>query len=146
MKRLITLMMTLALALSCVFSVSAFAATPETADTRASLYFNSYSATIVPEGGGDITIEAIVKAKKVMSKLSIKKIVVQEKNGSSWTSVKTFTDTTNPSFAVENRMTNAVDVTYSGTKGKEYRAQVTVYAADASGSDTKTFTSTAKTA
>lgn len=146
MKRLFTLMMTLALALSCVFSVSAFAADPETADNRASLYFASYRAAINSQGDGNLVVNANAQTNKVVNELRIKKIVIQEKSGSTWKTVKTFTDTTNASFIAKNDAYIDVSVKYSGTKGKTYRAQATVYAGDASGSDTKTCTSSSITA
>lgn len=145
MKKLITLAMSFIFAFTCLFSISAFAAEEEI-QPYASLYFDRYSAEVVPEGDGDITIEASVKTKMGMKELGFTKIIIQEKSGSSWTDVATYTSAKNPEFMKQNVITHSVSVPYSGTKGKSYRAKVTVYAKDADGSDTKTFTSPSKTA
>ena len=145
MKKLITAAMIFIFAFTCLFSISAFAA-EEQFQPRASLYFDSYSATVIPEGGGEITIDMSVEAKKIVTELGFKKVVIQEKSGSSWTDVKTLTSTSYSSFIAKNDAVHAASVSYDGTTGKSYRAKVTVYAKDASGSDTKTVTTSAKIA
>ena len=82
-----------------------------------------------------------VTTKKNASELGFTKVIVQEKSGSSWTDVATYTSTKNSEFIIKNALAHSASVSYSGTEGKSYRAKVTVYAKDANGSDTKTFTS-----
>lgn len=71
MKKILTLMMTLAFTLSCFFSITAYAA--ENVEPYASTYFSSYSAEIIPNGSGEITIRYSVKAKKTMTELGAPK-------------------------------------------------------------------------
>ena len=137
MKKLITAAMTFIFAFTCLFSISAFAS-EEQIQPRASLYFDKYSAEVKSKGGGDITITMSVTTKKNASELGFTKVIVQEKSGSSWTDVATYT---NSEFIIKNALAHSASVSYSGTEGKSYRAKVTVYAKDANGSDTKTFTS-----
>ena len=140
MKKLITLMMTLAFTLSCFFSISAYAAQNNTTEPYASTYFANYSAEIIPGNDGEIIIRYSVQAKTTMTELGASKVVVQEKSGSTWTNKKTFNKSTTPSMVGSNRAVFSKDLSYSGTEGKEYRAVVTFYAKDSSGSDTKTYT------
>lgn len=145
MKKLITAVMTFIFAFTCLFSISAFAS-DEQIQPRASVYFDSYSATVIPEGGGNITVEITVEAKKSMTELGFTKVIIQEKNGSSWADVKTFTHSEFPFLITKNGIVHAATLSYEGISGKIYRAKITVYAKNASGSDTKTFTSSDKTA
>ena len=138
MKKILTLMMTLAFTLSCFFSITAYAA--ENVEPYASTYFSSYSAEIIPNGSGEITIRYSVKAKKTMPELGASKVVVQEKSGSTWTDKKTFSKSTTPSMVASNKPIFTKDLKYSGTEGKEYRAVITFYAKDSNGSDTKVYT------
>lgn len=145
MKKLITVAMIFIFAFTCLFSISAFAA-EEQFQPRASLYFNKYSAEVDSEGGGDITITMSVTTKASVKELGFTKVIVQEKSGSSWADIATFTSTKNPDFIKQNGSAHSTSVSYSGTEGKSYRAKVTVYAKDANGSDSKTFTSSSATA
>ena len=143
MKRLITLMMTLAFTLSCFFSISAYAAQDNqdnTAIPYASTYFSNYSAEIIPKNNGKITIRYSVQAKTPMIELGASKVVVQEKSGSTWTDKKTFKKSTTSSMVGSNKAVFSKDLSYSGTEGKDYRAIVTFYAKDSNGSATKTYT------
>lgn len=143
MKKLITLMMTLAFTLSCFFSISAYAAQDNQDNIikpYASTYFSNYSAEIIPNRNGEITIRYSDQAKTPMTELGASKVVVQEKSGSAWTDKKTFKKSTTPSMVGSNRAVFSKDLSYSGTAGKEYRAIVTFYAKNSSGSDTKTYT------
>ncbi|MCI8702917.1 MAG: hypothetical protein HFE60_01240 [Anaerotignum sp.] len=145
MKKLITAAMTFIFAFTCLFSISAFAS-DEQIQPRASLYFDNYSSEVIPEGGGKISIDVSVKTKMVVKELGFTKVIVQEKSGTTWTDVATFTSTKNPELITKNTSSHGASVSYSGTKGKSYRAKVTVYAKDADGSDSKTFTSSSATA
>lgn len=145
MKKLITLAVTFIFAFTCFFSTSAFASDKQI-QPYASLYFDKYSAEVDLEGGGDITIIASVTTKTPVKELGFTKVIVQEKSGSGWTDVATYTSVKNPDFITKDSLAYSVSVPYNGTQGKSYRARVTVYAKDANGSDTKTFTSSGKTA
>lgn len=146
MKKLIATTLTLLFALSCIFSVSAFAATSEQAEPFASTYISAHSTSITPEGNGDITITYTVRAKDKMTKLGASKVVIQKKTSSSWSNVKTYTSSTTPSMIASNKATFTKDLSYSGTKGTQYRTVVTFYAENSTGSDTINETSASCTA
>lgn len=141
MKKLVTLIMVL----SCIFSSYAFAAQPVEIETYASSYFDNYSISLSNEGDGDIKIKYFVAGKNIMDELGVKKIIIQEKTNSSWDDVKTYNSSSYSSFISKDIRSKDGSITYSGEKGNTYRAKVTFYAKDSSGSATKTSTSSSIT-
>lgn len=147
MKKFITLLMTLVFTMSYFFSVSAFAAEMEEITPYASDYFSSYDVAITSLGDGELRINITANGKKIMTEIGATKVVLKEYNGSSWTTVKTFTSSSYPDLMGYNKRTHAGSVSYyNATDGKKYQATATFYAKDASGSDTKTSTSISVTA
>lgn len=145
MKKLIALTMTLTFILSCICSSYAFAAQPEETEPYASSYFSTYAVELSDAGSGKVKVEYNVKGKSSVEEVGVKKIIIQEKNGSTWDDVKTYTSSNYPSFIVTGTTLAKGSVTYKGDKGNTYRAKVTFYAKDASGSATKTSTSSSLT-
>lgn len=145
MKKLIALTMTLTFVLSCIISSHVFAAQSEELAPYASSYFATYAVELSDAGSGRVKVEYNVKGKSTVEEIGVKKIIIQEKNGSTWNDVQTYTSSNYPSFIVTGTTLANGSVTYSGDEGSTYRAKVTFYAKDASGSATKTSTSSSLT-
>lgn len=119
-----------------------FAAVP-----RASEYISSGNAASTATAvKGEIEITYDVTGRGRMTKIGASKIIVQEKNGGSWETVKTFWGSVSNGMLDENTTSHAGSVTYTGTSGKQYRAIVTVYAENSGGSDSRTVTTAAVSA
>lgn len=140
MKKIITLLMTLIFTMSCFFSISAFAAELEENTPYASTYFSSYNAAITSLGDGKIKINVYANGKRTMTQIGATKVVLKESDGSGWTTVKTFNYSSYPDLMGYNQKSHVGSVSYNGISGKKYQAIVTFIAKDASGSDTKTYT------
>lgn len=142
MKKSMSFFFALALLLSlCVCSVEAASfADFDTEAARASDYFVVYSTNATSPEKGKIAIDFGVFAKRDMQSIGAKKIVIQEKNGSTWTDVATKNGTIYNGLLDSNVDSYSSTYTYAGTSGKTYRAIVTVYAKDALGDDSRTVT------
>ena len=145
MKRTFAYFITLIIALASLLPATAFAANQEFVP-YASTYFSSYNAEVIPEGDGDISIEYTVQAKTKMLELGASKVVIQEKSGSTWDDVKTYSKSTTPSLIAENRTIFTKTLSYSGDSNKEYRAIITFYAKNSAGTSTRTYTTDSITA
>lgn len=116
-----------------VLSTTAFAA--EAPEPRASMFFTSSSVYFWHASGDDYQIWFDVTAKSRMTELGASKIVVEQSSDLvNWTPVKTFnkssyTQMTTTSTAV----TYANYVPYTPADGYAYRAVVTLYARNSSG-------------
>lgn len=64
-------------------------------------------------------------------------MVVQQKVGSSWSSVQYYDAATTSGLLAANRAFCTHTVTYQGEAGQSYRAVVTFYAGDSTGHDTR---------
>jgi hypothetical protein len=132
---------------SAILLISMSAAIPASAGVlRASLYLDDYSAWAAATGGGQVRIDFDVTAVSLANSVGATQIVVQRKNGSSWTNVQTFNSSSTSGMLASNTLSHCGCVTYSGASGSEYRAVVTVYAKIGSGSDSKTVTTGSVTA
>jgi hypothetical protein len=107
---------------------------------HASSYLFQYSASVTAAGSGQVKIDFEVDAMSLADLVGATSIVVQKKNGSSWTNVQTYAGTTANSMLGSDCLSHCSSKTYSGTSGGEYRAVVTVYAKIGSGSDSKSVT------
>ncbi|MDR1156845.1 MAG: hypothetical protein LBK75_00850 [Oscillospiraceae bacterium] len=135
-----TTALTMALVLSLITSIPASAA-----QLRASQYLSSYSA-FASASGGRITVEYSVFATGIADEVGASQIVIQRKNGSTWTSVKTFNRSSYPALIDEDCLFYLNTVTYDGTSGQQYRAVVTIYAKIGSGSSSYNYTTNTVTA
>ncbi|MDR1158498.1 MAG: hypothetical protein LBK75_09405 [Oscillospiraceae bacterium] len=73
-------------------------------------------------------------------------IVIQRKDGSVWTGIKTFSRSSYPDLIDEDCLFYSNSVTYDGTSGQQYRAVVTMYAKIGSGSSSYNYTTNTVTA
>ena len=92
-------------------------------------------------GGGSIGFTADMSTIGAVDKLGFEYIRIQEKQGSSWVTVKSTSD----KYGYNRSMYN-YSLSYDGTSGEQYRAVVKFYAKDGSISDTKVLTSSVMTA
>ena len=113
---------------------------------RASDYLNYYSAYALASSNGTVIIEFEVDGAGRMDLVGSSYVIVQEKSGSNWVGVSTYWGSSSNGMLGENTVSHIGKVTYSGTRGKEYRAIVTVYAENSTGDDSRTIITNSVTA
>lgn len=119
----------------CLFTTTAYAA--EITESRASNYFWRTSAYLDLVSGRTFEIWFDVEAVDIMDELGVKTIKVQRSsNGSSWSTMATYTKADYSQMMDYNSAGHADCITYTGTAGYYYRALVTFYAKNSSGSST----------
>ena len=134
MKKATVTLMACVLAASSCYAVPAFAAEStieqivEQMDENISVpyaykYFEKRTVDITSEGNGYMNIGVQIRGTNSTKEIHIKKIIVQKKNNSGWTNVKTFTESEYPEFRVRDSYLG-VDVTFKGIKGATYKALV----------------------
>lgn len=140
MKKAISIILTLALLISC-FCVSAFAVAPE---PRASLTLTRYLAVL--ESGnidGEIKLSFDVLASSIANSLGVKTIKIYNSDGSY---VKTIAGSTSNGLTATNHVLHTGTYDCSVTSGMSYYAEVTVYATVGSVSDSRTIVTDVVTA
>lgn len=113
---------------------------------EASDYLSAYTASADASGSGKVNINYTVVSYDSMTQIGASEVAVQQKVGSSWSTVKYFDAATTPGLLTSNRSSYSNTITYQGTSGKVYRAVVTVYAGDSTGHDTRDVTTSSVTA
>ena len=68
-----------------------------------------------------------VSATRTIGCLGAKLIVIEMKDGGSWTPIKTYTGTTSNGMLVLNDFDHGGSIAYQGTSGTKYRAVVTIF-------------------
>ena len=122
----------LVLVLCIILSATVFASS-----TRASEYLSAYYATISKTSDGNISIYFNVIAPAKMDHLGASKISVQRYTGTEYN----FTYSEYPELQGENVGRHSGTVVYElQYSNSSYRAVVTFYSADSTGSDTGTYT------
>ena len=107
-------------------------------EARASLYLDDYYVDANAIGNGKILIEFDVDATRTVDVVGATRILVQEKNeDGDWDNVKTYYSGANPSMLAYDTNAHVGSVTYKGTVGKTYRAQIIVHAGDSNGEDSR---------
>lgn len=131
MKRL-TQILCMIMVFVTVFSTAAFAA--ETPAPRASNFFMASSVYFWHVSGDNYQIWFDVTALSTMQKLGASKIKVQRSTDKvNWTTVKTYDMADYSQMTTSNAFTYANCVSYTATDGYYYRAVVTLYAKNSSG-------------
>lgn len=129
-----------ALLMSILFVCLMIHASAASYSPKASYYLDNYAANTYTSTGGKVIIEFDVNATRNMNTVGASYIVVQVYNGSSWTGVASYFGATTSGMLAYNTYSNAGAITYQGVSGVKYRALVTVYAANDSGSDSRQVT------
>lgn len=139
MKRLVQCI-SLLLALVMLMTIPAFAVgTP-----KASYYFTRMSTYLEKTSGTTFEVWFDVTATGTMQELGVSTIKVQRSSDrSTWTTMKTYSKADYSQMTDDNTAGHADCVTYTGTTGYYYRAKVTFYAKNSSGTGEYTlYTST----
>ena len=113
-------------------------ATAFAADTqRASDRFNSYTANLYVVSNGDLDINFSVTASSTMDILGASRIVVERDNGYRWVTECTLTANNIPAMQTSNATQYSASIPHEPIDpNAHYRAVVTFYAKDSSGSST----------
>ena len=132
MKKIISYILAVCMMLS-LCGISSFAI-----DTRASLYLDAYYVDATAIGNGKILFEFDVDATRTVDVVGATRILVQEKlSNGTWSDVKTYYSGSNPSMLDYDTSAHEGSVTYKGTVGKTYRAQIVIFAGDENGEDSR---------
>lgn len=131
MKKAISLMLTLTILCTCMFSYAL-------AETRASNYFTSYGTTMSAAGGGGINITFKAVGTDICNQIGVASYHVQRlDDDGSWDDVS--------GLLSGQTGTNVASYTFGryfqGVAGETYRIQVTFYCAIGTGSEFKSYTS-----
>lgn len=126
----------LTLAMITVLSSVAFASS-----ARASKYLSAYHATMFETSDGNIGIYFNVIAPRKMEHLGVSRISVQRYTGSYWRTEYNYTYPETPELQGENVGRYSATIVYEPQyPSSEYRAVLTFYGADSTGSDTGVYT------
>lgn len=107
------------------------------AAARASAYFAVTDAVAYAEEDGKILIEADVCATRTMDEVGVKSITIYEKQSDGYyDDVKTYTRYNTSGMIATNNYTHFKSLTYQGTIGKKYYAEIAFYAKNSDGNET----------
>ena len=124
----------LLLILATLLSTSALAAVPEDEASTCSLYFICYSAYCWQIADDQFEVWFDVIAQDDMDKLGVYRIIIQKSSdGENWINVMTFLSSYYDNLLVDNEPCYGGHVTYKGVQGCYYRAYVTFYAKNSTG-------------
>lgn len=101
---------------------------------RASDQISGYYMVATPLQNGQIAIDFGVDATGKMTRLGADSIVVYEKEGSRWETVASW-DRYDAGMSSTNKNTYSNTLFFDGTKSREYKITITIFAQDASGTD-----------
>lgn len=133
MKRFLRLV-SLILVMAMVASVPVYAAEQEEATPYSSAFFTKYSTYLYKISSIQFEVWFEVSATGGMTQLGVSQIKVQRSaDKSTWETMKTYTPDSYSQMLCSNTGTHASCVTYAGTPGYYYRAYVTFYAKNSSG-------------
>ena len=124
----------LILALTCMLSISALAAEARASDQISDNYIDAYAC-----GGGQSEIDFYVKGNIRMTRLGAFDIAIYEKSGSSWVLKRTYGEY-DTGMATSNLSEYNGSIFYGGTVGSTYKVEVTVFARNSAGTDTRSQT------
>lgn len=124
-----------------VFAMSILVGTALAAE-QSSLYLSRYRAWLTPESGGVIDVTIEVQAVDYMDDVGALYVEIWESQdgGANWDCVTTYYNSMYPELLVQNDVLYYdTPISYEGTAGYKYYAQVCVYAGDSTGSDSRVY-------
>ena len=135
------------LAVVLVFAMSATALASDIQPYRASDYLGTYSGSITAQSGKQMKVTFSVVGTGMMTEVGADHITIQKKVNGVWTYDRTISheDEGYENMMRSNAVSHGTSVYFTGTAGVEYRAVVTAYAADSTGSDTGDVTTSSAT-
>ena len=126
------------LVISLLAPTSAFAATEDNIQPRASQYLTAYNTYICAVGGGDIQIWFEVMGTGKMDELGTLRIVLYEStDNTNWTWKHTFLHEDNDTMLLKNDYWHMDCVSYDGVAGRYYKAYVCIWAGKNGSGDTR---------
>lgn len=129
------------MALSVLFAVFVlFDVYASAIDLRASDYIAGYAASIDKKRNGDLAISCSVVGSKKMDSIGVSRIEIQWYNGSRWTVEEIYKSDDLSDLQDSNAASFWGEFTHTPEESGPYRALVTVYAKDKSGSDSRIVT------
>jgi hypothetical protein len=141
MKKKLTAIIAIVLIIATIAAPSALAL----GGLKASNYFNAYSASI-SKSSTTITINFSVTATGTMTTLGVSSIKIYYVNSSNeWELVATLTGSTTSGLTGSNRAYYSSSATYTGVAGRQYYAKVEFYAANSSGTGSRSYSTNSVT-
>ena len=117
------------------------------AGVLASDYIGYHNAWMEAKAGEILEVYGEIEATGSMSKIGISKVVLQKKGLIFWGDEATYTGTVANGMLITNKISYTKGFAISGVEaGEQYRAKVTLYAGDSTGSDSYTITTGSVTA
>lgn len=111
----------------------------QAADARSSSFFARSSVYLYETSSTTFQAWFDVTGMRTMDKIGAKEIKIQRSSDNeNWTTMKTYSMADYPSLICENTAAHSACVTYTGTSGYYYRAYITLYAKDSTGTGTWT--------
>lgn len=108
-------------------------------EPHASDFLASYSANTSRASSGRLRIEFTVNATRRFQNVGAALIVIQERSGDTWTTVRNIINLPSNNMMAHNTDVHGGTIFFNGTAGREYRALVTVFAGNVTG-DQRTIT------
>lgn len=124
----------------CVTFLTLFSLTALAVESRASEYLSLYSATVAKTRDGNLVVSCSVTGSREMDSIGVSRIEIQWYNGSRWTTEETYTSKDLSDLQASNEIYVSGRFTHTPEESGSYRALVTVYARDGSGSDSRVVT------
>lgn len=121
--------------IACLYSVTGISFA---VSTLASDQINTYEIRVVPVTG-KIDVDILVSGKGVMEKIGCESIYIYEKVGTRWTLAESLNEN-DDGMCEFNRMGYINTISCDGEKGVEYRVEVTIFAENSNGRDTRSKT------
>ena len=137
MKKMNSKFATVIFVLSILLSIPAFAYSD--IDYRASEQIMSYYINTTAAGDGEIAISVSIDGTGKMTRIGAKRIVIYNKINNVWALADSMSQN-DPGMSSSNAYFHSNTIFYSGKSGTEYKIEVTVFAQDSSGSDSRTQT------
>ena len=126
-SRIIALLLTLSIFTGTTVSGAAAVVPEDELSPQASAYLCDYTAWAVRSSSNQVYVYYDVTGAGTVGCLGAKLIVIQMKEGNSWSTVKTYTGTTSNGMLVRNDGSHTGDIVYQGSSGNQYRAVVTIF-------------------
>lgn len=138
MKHKTARVLALALALSSLFSLAAYAASPNPDSIQSSYYIDSYTAYVYSPGDYEAQVWFHIMACRESDEVGALTIFLQQSDDCvNTTPVKTFHHYDYPNMIKENTVINISHVSETVEHGHYYRACLTLYVANNGGSDSR---------
>lgn len=117
----------------------------QSANSGTSPFSNDYilrcNISLSSDGSGKVSVSFAVSAKSSMDKLGAQSIVIEQNTGNGWHTYKTYAGTSTNGFYAYDTFLYDHKFSFTGVSGVSYRAVLTAYAQNSSGSETDTATS-----